>query len=1568
MPSPSTGYYFISNNAEIKNGIEVSMESFKDTTDNSISWKRIYSGPRQANPDYWTSPDNKFGQYYFRNPANDDPNTPEVEYFQHNFIVDIDSTDNAFAGPISLDLNGGFNFNGMTYDSFYVSTNGLIALSNRRYNYNSQGNRITINGSIYSQNSQDWFVRGRTNPGVYDDTADDYGYKYIAMGNDHQKFNGGIRAKGNKRLSGNTFGDIKNIRSPIIAPLWGDMELSQFAKRLNKIDDHGKVYFGVSNDKTKLYIYFVNLQLIGDIQTVRGGDFSLSRGNRPNDENYISANVQVILDSKTNDIFFIYEKFNGVVNQYFTSKNNSIKLLSSEIFRENTTSGVRGFARHNNYNRKDREFLDLKGNKNLYKEGDLYEYEQATHQWLGDTLRKNNYLQSNRVVKFNQFKNTVRAVDIQYNVRDKVIDDDDELAFNTTIKSSQTVKYELLAGVERLDAIQPIAIFQNMSNDIQGVNGINYEKQDFKFKTKFTITNKASGRVVYNKTIQIDSSCLAVQHHNLENCIGEFSSNVRLANLFKVGDDYQYNTYENQDEFPDKQYHFPGDGTYSTKGKPFNGIPPYGYVFVQFPPFIANEKDKNHIGNLEAKAIAISETPNGEPILQDWTFDDTLSRNLFVMKRLNHFYDNVTEFNLIDGKAMPSVWKWVSKGAEVVSGDEVSKHPLPPQGEYLATYIDEESDSLNAWIPEKIAAAKNFKLNSPVIKMNRVDLEGNEPKTNPGGDVITSYPINLKQKKGNYLAISIQRTEHRENWDRGWSDAKLIGPEPRVMHNSNIFNQYSHPNDSCEFPDEIVVEYLNQKADNLPERLIHITNPDESRWRMHPRRGGLEPETNVPAFGLFGAGGYRMGFLESDPDSSLALENNPNINSLRANPFDDGIDDVYKRFYISIPEAFLNQKYNTSDYFRFRVRVLAGDDGLLAKQGIKGTIPDDDDDFFIDNIEILEQDLEATDIEINHIRIGILPTGRNVLQLTRVPISVGLYNNTAIGAPTYFVRVRIYKKGLNYSIYDRVQAIPAHFGKSYIPINIPSFNIRWLGIGEFRFLANIMLPGDYDKNTLNDTVNFKFTIDTLKGELLISDQIAYDPINNHSNDVPILMNYTNYGLNLFGRNNGSDGDDFIWDRTRNEAGDNFGTGSGQIASKFHLLNQDTVRGIRCYFSSFGATPDDISLAIYDDANGIPGREIRDSRIYRQKGLSDVLFDENGNKLIVFDDYVEYRLDKPLILQPGNYWTVVTQLGQNGLNLGASSYRGGMRILHVYDMPDEPKGLGNIQLALNKQYRRPNIRGTQLLNNNYFAVENSPGSNEWLQFMPNTGNPAYPHNNYLGLSPVDKKTFTMSRGFWIPMLRPVLNFNIFNNRPIEETIDPPVELSEFSGIIRNRKAELFWVTESEIDNKGFYLERKLDQENETKWQRITWINGNGKGNFTLKTKYSFTDESIALNKVYNYRIHQEDIDGTYDNTSSGIVTLKAVSDSEVSLIITSENPFSDYLTYTVTHSEKSNLSITILDVLGNLVYSNEYQNLDQGTYNFDWDISKSQIPLSNGTYLLIVKSNDKQTSQKLTLIR
>jgi hypothetical protein len=56
-------------------------------------------------------------------------------------------------------------------------------------------------------------------------------------------------------------------------------------------------------------------------------------------------------------------------------------------------------------------------------------------------------------------------------------------------------------------------------------------------------------------------------------------------------------------------------------------------------------------------------------------------------KRLAEFNDDVREFHVIDGVPMPSVKKWVSLEADVVSGDEVCYNPRHRAGSTLLRTI-----------------------------------------------------------------------------------------------------------------------------------------------------------------------------------------------------------------------------------------------------------------------------------------------------------------------------------------------------------------------------------------------------------------------------------------------------------------------------------------------------------------------------------------------------------------------------------------------------------------------------------------------------------------------------------------------------------------------------------------------------------------------------------------------------------------------------------------------------------------------------------------------------------------
>lgn len=82
---------------------------------------------------------------------------------------------------------------------------------------------------------------------------------------------------------------------------------------------------------------------------------------------------------------------------------------------------------------------------------------------------------------------------------------------------------------------------------------------------------------------------------------------------------------------------------------------------------------------------------------------------------------------------------------------------------------------------------------------------------------------------------------------------------------------------------------------------------------------------------------------------------------------------------------------------------------------------------------------------------------------------------------------------------------------------------------------------------------------------------------------------------------------------------------------------------------------------------------------------------------------------------------------------------------------------------------------------------------------------------------------------------------------------PVELASFTSEVNRNNLKLNWSTLTEINNKGFEIERKTDRV----WESLTFITG--RGNANQINIYSFEDRNLSTGK-YNYRLKQIDYNG------------------------------------------------------------------------------------------------------------
>lgn len=91
---------------------------------------------------------------------------------------------------------------------------------------------------------------------------------------------------------------------------------------------------------------------------------------------------------------------------------------------------------------------------------------------------------------------------------------------------------------------------------------------------------------------------------------------------------------------------------------------------------------------------------------------------------------------------------------------------------------------------------------------------------------------------------------------------------------------------------------------------------------------------------------------------------------------------------------------------------------------------------------------------------------------------------------------------------------------------------------------------------------------------------------------------------------------------------------------------------------------------------------------------------------------------------------------------------------------------------------------------------------------------------------------------------------------------PIKLASFTGKAINKVVYLNWITSSEINVKGFEMERTEDGKTST----ILPVLGKP-GAFS----YSLIDPNVSLNKVYYYRLRTIDLDGTVQ--LSGYIAVK-----------------------------------------------------------------------------------------------
>ncbi|UYZ63652.1 T9SS type A sorting domain-containing protein [Hymenobacter weizhouensis] len=171
---------------------------------------------------------------------------------------------------------------------------------------------------------------------------------------------------------------------------------------------------------------------------------------------------------------------------------------------------------------------------------------------------------------------------------------------------------------------------------------------------------------------------------------------------------------------------------------------------------------------------------------------------------------------------------------------------------------------------------------------------------------------------------------------------------------------------------------------------------------------------------------------------------------------------------------------------------------------------------------------------------------------------------------------------------------------------------------------------------------------------------------------------------------------------------------------------------------------------------------------------------------------------------------------------------------------------------------------------------------------------------------------------------------------------PVSLVAFSAKLRNKRVELNWETASELNNKGFEVQRSRDGRTFE-----TILTREGKGTTSVRTSYEAVDNAPLAGTSY-YRLKQVDVNGKSE--FSAPVSIANLTAGELKLY---PNPVHEQLTIEVPGSA-AGVQVQITDMTGRVIRK---QVLDA-----TGRVSMSE--LQAGSYLITVGEGASQVTRRV----
>lgn len=221
--------------------------------------------------------------------------------------------------------------------------------------------------------------------------------------------------------------------------------------------------------------------------------------------------------------------------------------------------------------------------------------------------------------------------------------------------------------------------------------------------------------------------------------------------------------------------------------------------------------------------------------------------------------------------------------------------------------------------------------------------------------------------------------------------------------------------------------------------------------------------------------------------------------------------------------------------------------------------------------------------------------------------------------------------------------------------------------------------------------------------------------------------------------------------------------------------------------------------------------------------------------------------------------------------------------------------------------------------------------------------------------------------------------ILNTNQATGDISLPVQLSSFQAIGLDREVKLVWITEAELDNLGFILERAYDQDGDfsqiASYESLDALKG--AGNSSEKKRYQFIDPTVFNDITYWYRLIDVSVQGvqTFHQAVSATPTSSVNSLPEKNVLETDTpryyklqqnypNPFNPKTIINYELQITNYVDLSVFNAIGQKVATLVSKRQYAGYHQVEWHASD----YASGVYYYVLTSGNFQDIKKMILIR